>query len=100
MHWVSYPFLLFSSFSFFEMWKCDGTVANSWSSINVAHHEMYTILYGIVRNCNPDQGPRANDQGLTLSLFDTVRERDVDASAELFFSRPQKGSQEVRVLVK
>lgn len=82
------------------MWKCDGTVANSWSSINVAHHEMYTILYGIVRNCNPDQGPRANDQGLTLSLFDTVRERDVDASAELFFSRPQKGSQEVRVLVK
>ncbi|PKY09111.1 cytochrome P450 [Aspergillus campestris IBT 28561] len=67
--------------------------------INVAHHEMYTILYGIVRSCNPDQGPGANDQGPILSLFDTIRERDVDASAELFFSRPQKGSQEVRVLV-
>lgn len=67
----------------------------------MAHHEMYTILYGIVRKCNPDQGPGAKGQGqLTLSLFDTTRERDVDASAELFFSRPQKGSQEVRVLVK
>ena len=60
---------------------------------------MYLILAGIFRKYELYDGTR-NQRVPTLALYDTVRERDVDAVNDLVVPYPAKGSHGVRLTVR
>lgn len=69
------------------------------SRFHLAYAELYVILAGIFRKYDLYDGT-AKQQGPTLALYDTIRERDVDAVIDLVVPYPAKGSQGVRLAVR
>ena len=55
--------------------------------VNLAWAELYLVVAHVVHR-------------LEMELYDTVRERDVDVSRDLFMGRPKKESQGIRVTVR
>ena len=67
--------------------------------INLAYAELYLILGGIFRKYDMYDGT-GKQREPTLALYDTIRERDVDADRDLIAPFPKKGSKGVRVTVR
>ncbi|KAL2130930.1 hypothetical protein VTI74DRAFT_5755 [Chaetomium olivicolor] len=64
--------------------------------MNFARQEMYIILATIVRNYDIYNG----QEGSTLELYDTTRERDIDVNRDMIIPFPAKGSHSLRVKVR
>lgn len=69
------------------------------TSINLAFQELYTLLAGVFRKYDAYDGTDTQ-QGPTLELYDTVRERDVDMNADFIVPFYAKGSKSVQVTVR
>lgn len=92
------PFpLLYSFFIFiFLLWH---TLPNAKNRINLAYEELHLVIAGIFRKFDlydPDGTP---SRGPAMALYDTIRERDVDMTADLAMPFPQLGSKGVRVTI-
>lgn len=66
--------------------------------MNLAHQEMYFVLASVFRKYDI-YDETAEEQGPTLQLYDTVRERDIDMAAELAIPVPEVGSEGLRIKV-
>ncbi|KAJ5811087.1 cytochrome P450 [Penicillium robsamsonii] len=64
--------------------------------MNLARREMGIVLATILNTYELYQG----QEGRTLELYETVRERDIDASSEMIVPFPAKGSYGLRVRVR
>ncbi|KAJ5193929.1 cytochrome P450 [Penicillium cf. griseofulvum] len=64
--------------------------------MNLARREMAIVLATILNTYELYQG----QEGRTLELYKTVRERDIDASSEMIVPFPAKGSYGLRVKVR
>lgn len=67
--------------------------------INLAYAELYIILGNIFRKYDIYDGT-GKQQEPTLALYDTIRERDVDAVRDLLATFSEKGSKGVRITVR
>ena len=67
--------------------------------INLAYQELYLVTAAVFRKYDLYDGTGLQ-QGPTLALYETIRERDVDMRAELVLAVPARGSKGVRVLVR
>ncbi|MCJ1266070.1 hypothetical protein MMC22_005952 [Lobaria immixta] len=67
--------------------------------INLAYQELYLVTAAIFRKYNLYDGTGLQ-QGPTLALYETTRERDVDMKADLAMAVSARGSKGVRVLVR
>ncbi|MCJ1268562.1 hypothetical protein MMC22_008450 [Lobaria immixta] len=67
--------------------------------INLAYQELYLITAAVFRKYDLYDGT-GMQQGPTLALYDTTRERDVDMMSDLAIAYPARGSKGVRVLVR
>lgn len=67
--------------------------------MNLAYAELYLILAGIFRKYDLYDGT-GNQKSPTLALYNTIRERDVDAVIDLVVPFPAKGSKGVRLAVR
>ncbi|ERF75987.1 hypothetical protein EPUS_01353 [Endocarpon pusillum Z07020] len=67
--------------------------------INLAYQELYTLLAGVFRKYDAYDGT-GKQQGPTLELHNTLRERDVDMNADFIVPFPAKGSKSVQVTVR
>ncbi len=67
--------------------------------INLAYQELYLVIAGVFRKYDL-YDPKREGQGPSLALYDTVRERDVDMSADLALPVPALGSKGVRIQVR
>jgi len=63
---------------------------------NMARREMGMVLATILNRFDIYQG----QDGPTLELYDTVRERDIDCNSEMIIPMPAKGSHSLRVRVR
>ncbi|KAJ5086802.1 hypothetical protein NUU61_008109 [Penicillium alfredii] len=61
---------------------------------NLAYAELYIVLAGIFRKYDLDDGS-GKQIGPTLALYDTTRERDVDAVIDLLVPFPAEGSKKL-----
>lgn len=84
----SIPFFLFWP------WQIDGT-----NRINLAYQELHLVIAGVFRKFNLYDPDTTHCQGPTLSLYDTIRQRDVDMDADLGMPAPKLGSKGVRITV-
>ena len=66
--------------------------------MNLAYQELYFVLASIFRRYDV-YDETAEEQGPTLQLYDTVRERDIDMAADLGAPFPKVGSQGLRIKV-
>ncbi|TGJ83495.1 hypothetical protein E0Z10_g5258 [Xylaria hypoxylon] len=64
--------------------------------MNFARQEMFIILATIIRKYDLYQG----QEGPTLELYDTVRERDIDVVRDMIIPFPARGSHGLRVRVR
>ncbi|MCJ1466232.1 hypothetical protein MMC07_004851 [Pseudocyphellaria aurata] len=67
--------------------------------IELAYQELYLVSSAVFRKYDLYDGTDMQ-QGPTLALYNTTRERDVDLTSDLGFSVPVRGSKGVRVLVR
>lgn len=67
--------------------------------INLAYAELYIILGNIFRKYDIYDGTGKQEEP-TLALYDTLRERDVDAVRDLQAPFPEKGSKGIRITVR
>ncbi|MCJ1268629.1 hypothetical protein MMC22_008517 [Lobaria immixta] len=67
--------------------------------MNLAYQELYLVTAAVFRKYDLYDGT-GMQQGPTLALYDTIRERDVDMSSELIVTFPARGSKGVRLLVR
>ncbi len=65
-------------------------------SMNFARREIGIILATILNRYDLYRG----QEGRTLELYDTIRERDIDANSETIVPMPAKGSRGLRVKVR
>lgn len=84
----SIPFFLFWP------WRIDGT-----NRINLAYQELHLVIAAVFRKFNLYDPDTTHCQGPTLSLYDTIRQRDVDMDADLAMPAPKLGSKGVRITV-
>lgn len=64
--------------------------------MNFARREIGIILATILNRYDLYRG----QEGRTLELYDTIRERDIDATSEMIVPMPAKGSRGLRVKVR
>ena len=69
------------------------------SRINLAYAELYLILGAIFHKYDIYDGTGKQKEP-TLALYDTIRERDVDAERDMIAPLPAKGSKGVRITVR
>lgn len=88
--------MFFPSISFFLFWpwRIDAT-----NRINLAYQELHLVTAGIFRKFNLYDPDTPHSQGPKLSLYDTIRKRDVDMDADLAIQTPKLGSKGVRITV-
>ena len=67
--------------------------------INLAYQELYLVTAAVFRKYDLYDGT-GMQQGPTLALYETSRERDVDMTSDLAIAYPARGSKGVRVLVR
>ena len=67
--------------------------------INLAYQELYLVIAAIFRKYDRYNGTRMQ-QGPTLALYETTRERDVDMKSDFNIPFPVRGSKGVRLLVR
>ena len=68
--------------------------------VNLAYQELYLVLAGIFRRYDLFDPTVKEDQGPTLELYDTIKERDVDGVAEFIVPFTTKNSKGVQLLVR
>lgn len=66
------------------------------SSMTFARQQMFIALAAILRKYDLYRG----QEGPTLELYDTIRERDIDLNREFIIPFPAKGSHGLRVRVR
>ena len=66
--------------------------------MNLAYQELYFVLASVFRKYDL-YDDTAEEQGPTLQLYDTVRERDIDMVADLAIPSPEVGSEGLRLKV-
>ncbi|KAK4066062.1 uncharacterized protein Triagg1_8371 [Trichoderma aggressivum f. europaeum] len=66
---------------------------------HLAYSELYIILAGLFRKYDLYDGT-GRQKTPTIDLYDTVRERDIDAVIDLIVPYPAKGSKGLRVVVR
>lgn len=64
--------------------------------MNFARQEMFIILATIIRKYDLYRG----QEGPTLELYETTRERDIDVNRDMIIPFPAKGSHGLRVKVR
>ncbi|KAA8642815.1 cytochrome P450 [Aspergillus tanneri] len=67
--------------------------------VNLAYQELYIFLAGIFRRYDLYRESEKNT-GPTLALYETVRETDVDAVAEMVVAAPALGSKGTQIIVR
>lgn len=67
--------------------------------MNLAYQELRLVIAAIFRKYDLYDGTGIQ-QGPTLALYDTTRERDVDMSADFGIAYPAVGSKGVRLLIR
>lgn len=67
--------------------------------INLAYQELYLVTAAVFRKYNLYDGT-GMQQGPTLTLYETTRERDVDMMSDFTVPYPALGSKGVRLLVR
>ena len=68
--------------------------------INLAYQELYLVLAAVFRKYDLyDKTAKEKEQGPTLMLYDTVRERDIDLDSDLGGPSPKPESQGLRIKV-
>ena len=67
--------------------------------MNLAYQELYLVTAAVFRKYDLYDGT-GMQQGPTLALYDTIRERDVDMTSEFIVTFPARGSKGVRLLVR
>lgn len=71
------------------------------NSIGLAYQEMYLVTAALFRKYDLyDAGPGMIQQGPTLALYDTTRERDVDMMSDMGVPFSVPGSKGVRLLIR
>lgn len=67
--------------------------------INLAYQEIYLVAAAVFRKYDLYDGTGLQ-QGPTLALYETTRERDVDMTSDMKLPYPVIGSKGVRLLIR